>query len=216
MTSSPNPAGRPRQSQGQGSEVRQRLLDAARDQFARRPYAKVSTRELAAAAQSNIGMIRYYFGSKAGLFEAMFAELFHPLMRQFSEQLMGRDGVSIEGIIRAYYEVMGRHPDLPRLVQQVMSLGSDDQQRQILTRAMFQSDQMAALDRALARPGLLRPGVDPQLAKISLMGVLVFPFLIPQGIKQYNGIELTPPFLRRLARHQAAMLQHGLLAENAQ
>ncbi len=55
-------------------DARQRLLLAALRLFAEQGFAKTSTREIAAAAQVNVGAISYYFGDKQGLYRAVFTE----------------------------------------------------------------------------------------------------------------------------------------------
>ncbi len=53
----------------------ERLLDAAGPLFADRPYDAVSTREIANKAKVNLSAISYHFGSKEGLYEAVFKKL---------------------------------------------------------------------------------------------------------------------------------------------
>ena len=57
-----------------GLEARQTLLLAALKLFSEKGFAKTSTRAIAQAASANIGAISYYFGDKAGLYRAVFAE----------------------------------------------------------------------------------------------------------------------------------------------
>jgi len=47
---------------------KERLLEVAQQLFSEKSYEEVSTRELAEAAEVNLGAIQYYFGSKAKLF----------------------------------------------------------------------------------------------------------------------------------------------------
>lgn len=63
-----------RASRSDGAEARSRLLHAALALFAEKGFAKTSTREIAAAAGTNIASISYYFGDKAGLYAATFTE----------------------------------------------------------------------------------------------------------------------------------------------
>jgi AcrR family transcriptional regulator len=58
----------------EGIEARQRLLRSARKLFAEKGFTKTSTRAIALAAGANIGSISYYFGDKAGLYRAVFAD----------------------------------------------------------------------------------------------------------------------------------------------
>ena len=50
-------------------DVRDALLNAARDLFLRYGYRAVSSRQIAAAAGANSAMIAYYFGGKPGLYK---------------------------------------------------------------------------------------------------------------------------------------------------
>ena len=51
-------------------ETRGRILQAALELFARHGYEGASVRQIAAAAGVSLGMIRHYYGSKDGLYDA--------------------------------------------------------------------------------------------------------------------------------------------------
>ncbi len=68
------PADDGRKPRSDGEQSRERLLHSAIRLFAEQGYAKTSTRELAQAAGTNAAAIRYYFGDKAGLYRAAFAQ----------------------------------------------------------------------------------------------------------------------------------------------
>ena len=59
--------------------TRKRILDAAERLFAQHGGAAVSVRNVAAAADVNLAAIGYHFGSKDGLFEALFSRRAAPL-----------------------------------------------------------------------------------------------------------------------------------------
>lgn len=63
-----------KQTRSDGLAARQNLLACALKLFAEKGFAKTSTREIALAANANIGAISYYFGDKAGLYQAAFVE----------------------------------------------------------------------------------------------------------------------------------------------
>ncbi len=68
----PRTAPRRRRSRGRpkggaADDVREKLLSAARELFLKYGYRAVSSRQIAAAANANVAMIRYYFGGKPGL-----------------------------------------------------------------------------------------------------------------------------------------------------
>lgn len=58
-----------------GAQARQRLLRAALECFAAHGFNKTSTRQIAQAAGVNLAAINYYFGSKADLYRAVYAQL---------------------------------------------------------------------------------------------------------------------------------------------
>ena len=60
----------PSRAGARGEEMRNRLLEAAIDVFARHGYDGASTRMLARAAGANLQAIPYYFGGKEGLYLA--------------------------------------------------------------------------------------------------------------------------------------------------
>lgn len=58
------------------SDVSDRILHAARELFITKGYMSTSIRDIATAAGSNVAHIKYYFESKANLFEIIFDEAF--------------------------------------------------------------------------------------------------------------------------------------------
>lgn len=64
-----------RKPRSDGEQARERLLQAALRLFAEKGFAKTSIRDIGQAAGVNIASISYYFGDKAGLYRAVFAEM---------------------------------------------------------------------------------------------------------------------------------------------
>jgi TetR/AcrR family transcriptional regulator len=65
----------PDEAEGGDSSTRQRILQAAVEEFARGGFAAARIGSIARAARVNTQLIYYYFGSKAGLHEAAIAEM---------------------------------------------------------------------------------------------------------------------------------------------
>jgi AcrR family transcriptional regulator len=61
-------------------DPRAQLIAAATPLFARKGLHGVSVRELAKACGTNISMISYHFGGKAGLYEAVLREVFADML----------------------------------------------------------------------------------------------------------------------------------------
>ena len=80
------------------SDAKRRLFDAAVSLFARRGYAAVGVREIAAAAGANLSTISYYYGGKAGLLAAIIDETYSRYGRMLAEA--GDDSTPAEEHVR--------------------------------------------------------------------------------------------------------------------
>jgi AcrR family transcriptional regulator len=69
------------------ADAQTRLLDAAERLFAEHSYHGISLRTITAEADVNIAAANYYFGSKEGLFRAVFERRLEPMNRQRREML---------------------------------------------------------------------------------------------------------------------------------
>jgi AcrR family transcriptional regulator len=72
--------------------VTDRLIESAMACFLNDDYHKVSTRQIAAKADTNISMIRYYFGNKEGLYEEMIKQTLQPLIDVLDNKMLETDG----------------------------------------------------------------------------------------------------------------------------
>jgi AcrR family transcriptional regulator len=98
--------GRPRRAPSDG-DLRERILDAAEEQFAKLGYEAVTTRAVAQAAGATAAMIHYYFSTKRRLFDAVFARRAEVVnaerMAAFDDYLRAvGDDVTVEGAIAAF------------------------------------------------------------------------------------------------------------------
>ncbi len=95
-----------RRPRSDGAEARKHLLLSALRLFSQKGFADTSTREIAQAAGTNIASISYYFGDKAGLYRAVFAEPMgmpcDDIGRFLPEDLSLRQ--SMEGFIASFLE----------------------------------------------------------------------------------------------------------------
>ncbi|WP_255953187.1 TetR/AcrR family transcriptional regulator [Streptomyces odontomachi] len=77
----PRRRGRPSRSQvGQGPATRDRILEAARTEFAERGYEKASVRAIAKTAGVDSALVHHYFGTKEQVFEAAVEVAFVPAL----------------------------------------------------------------------------------------------------------------------------------------
>ena len=202
-------AGRPQKN----LDVRQLLIEHARDLFVVQPYDKVSTRLIAERAGVNIAMIRYYFGSKAGLFEAMLRETLRPMQLQMQRLVEESSHQNFLDLMRTYYKEMVKVPKFPRLLAQVMNMPPSEVQRELLEKVFHDVAKPAqdVIFEKLVEQGVLRKEMDPKLCRVSYISLMVFPFIAPPPLLAIHGIEINEEFLNRLIEHNIKLMTEGFI-----
>jgi len=74
-------------TQDETKDTKQRILDAAEEQFGRDGFAASSLRKITRQACANLAAVNYHFGSKEGLLDAVIARRIEPVNRLRQEQL---------------------------------------------------------------------------------------------------------------------------------
>ena len=202
-------AGRPQQP----TDVRELLLQHAKELFTVMDYDKVSTRLIAQKAQVDIGMIPYYFGSKGGLFETMLRETLAPMKEQIDHLLADSNHQNLTEVMRTYYREMIKVPHFPRLIMQVMQMPPSELQRQLIEKVILDVTKPVQdmMFQKLIQRGVVRPDADPQLCRVSYISLMVFPFIAPRALLAVHGIELNEEFLDRLIEHNIRLMEQGFL-----
>jgi AcrR family transcriptional regulator len=104
----------------QRDRTRSRIVDAAARCFAERGFHAASTREIAARARTNQGLITYHFRSKLELWKAAMNRIFERLRAPLATlgQARGTDDgrARARAAIRAYVRFVAAHPELFRLM----------------------------------------------------------------------------------------------------
>ncbi|MGX2953170.1 TetR/AcrR family transcriptional regulator [Shewanella sp. JL219SE-S6] len=219
-------AGRPKGHSG----ARDALIEAARSCFTLKGYERVSTRELARKAGVDAAMIRYYFGSKAGLFEAMVRDTIAPVLEAFKHYNAAQSHQSAsEGsanspepgfggpfeLMQVYYRAMAANPALPGLIIQVLNHREGSEAFDALASVF--SDMLSRSRlwiRQLGQDQGLNPNLDPTLARLSFVSLMVFPLIAPAHLMRDFGVELNETWLKQLAEHNAKVLHQGLLRQD--
>ncbi|MEZ9998988.1 TetR/AcrR family transcriptional regulator [Vibrio lentus] len=202
-------AGRPQQN----LDVRQLLIEHARDLFVVQSYDKVSTRLITDRAGVNIAMIRYYFGSKAGLFEAMLRETLRPMQLQMQRLVEESSHENFLDLMRTYYKEMVKVPKFPRLIAQVMNMPPSEVQRELLEKVFLDVAKPAqdVIFEKLVEQGILKQNMDPKLCRVSYISLMVFPFIAPPPLLAIHGIEINEEFLNRLIEHNIQLMTEGFI-----
>lgn len=192
--------------------VQQRLIDAAMACFLDDDYHRVTTRQIAAAADTNVSMIRYYFGSKEGLYEEMIRSTLQPLLDVLESSLL----TSTEGFtdyLRIYYHTMRENPRFPALILKVLALNQGPGKRfihQLLERGRQSGQEKIAL---LKQHGLVRAEIDADAVRIAFVSLAMMPMLIKPVFEEQMEREMDEAFLEQLANLNGHLLSAGLLPE---
>ena len=190
--------------------VQQRLIDAAMQCFLDDDYHSVTTRQIAAAADTNVSMIRYYFGNKEGLYEEMIRSMLQPLLDVLESSLLS----STEGFadyFRIYYRTMRENPKFPVLVLKVLALNQGPGKRfiqQLLERGRQRGREKIEL---LKQHGLVEPEIDADAVRISFVSLAMFPMLIKPVFEEQMEREMDEAFLEQLATLNGRLFSAGLL-----
>jgi AcrR family transcriptional regulator len=152
---------------GDAQATKQRLLEAAAQEFAAYGIAGGRVDRIAAAAESNKAQIYHYFGSKDGLFDAVFHELVVNTLRDVPidvEDLAGYAGRLFDG-----FEA---HPEIQRLATWYR-LERADSDEPIAIAVKANRDKVAAIAKA-QKAGKLSKHYSPAdlLALISHISAL--------------------------------------------
>ena len=174
------------------SDIRLRLVAAARARFLAHGVDGASLRDIARDAGTNIGMIYYYFPTKDDLLLAVLEERYAVLVEDFIVAL-GPDVPPAERIRRLYRRV-GRMSDEELVTLKLIAreaLGSTQRLKKVLER--FQRGHLPLVLRAFMEgmaDGTFDPSIPLGVLLMSAMSIGAFPQLIRRSL---GATPLLPP-----------------------
>lgn len=189
--------------------VHDRLLEAAKACFLADDYHAVSTRQIAERAKVNVSMIRYYFGSKEGLYEEMIRHTLGPLLDALDGEMMA----SLDGLtdyLRLYYRTMLTQPEFPKLILKVLALRHGPGRRfilQLLERGRARGSKRLA---ALKDKGMVVPDMDPDVLRMAFISLAMTPMLLKEIFEEQIERPIDENFLEELARLNGRLLAASL------
>jgi AcrR family transcriptional regulator len=134
--------------------TRQRLLDAATEEFAARGIAGARVDRIAETAQANKAQIYHYFGSKDGLFDAVFDRIVNATVTDTPI-----DPSDLPEYAGRLFDRYRRHPEIQRLATWYR-LERADGADPIQAIVASNSDKVKAIDQA-QRAGRLTTRFEP-------------------------------------------------------
>ena len=189
--------------------VRARLLKAALECFLADDYHDVTTRKIARKAGASVAMIRYYFGSKEGLYEEMFRETMGPLLDVLdSESFQSAEGFG--ELLRLYYETMTVHPAFPKLILRVLALGQGPGKRFIFRLIERGRSRGASRIAELKKKGQISASLTPDVIRMAFVSLAMTPMLLKEVFEQQWGHPMEADFMVELAEFNGRMFSAGL------
>jgi TetR/AcrR family transcriptional regulator len=208
--------GRPK-AEGQAEDVRARLIATSQQLFAQKGYGDVSLRDIARAANVTPAMVSYYFGDKAGLYEAVFTETLGTLLSRIKavadEARLLR--APLEKFLQVYFRTMIEQPWLPQLLLREVATRDTPLRKVFLDRFAGQATQvMPALIGREMMAGRIRSDMDERQLLLSLLGMMVFPILVEPLLGPLLGYKLNQSFADTRIDHIQKLFFEGARPQN--
>lgn len=189
------------------------LVEAGTQLFARHGYDGASVRAITQAAGANLGAVTYHFGSKRALYAAVLESRLGPLRDRIAEAALGPgDPVDrIEAALRAFFEHLRAHPEIPQLMLQETASGRTPPAPALrAVRGML--GIWSGLIEEGQRRGAVRKG-DPTLMSISIVSQPVHLTLVGRLMAATIAVDAEDPSTReRVIEHAVEFVRAGLSA----
>lgn len=191
--------------------VRTRLLKAALECFLFDDYHKVTTRLIADKANTNVAMIRYYFGNKEGLYEEMIKEKLGALLDVIDGQMLS-SAHGVAGFLRLYYQTMIEQPDFPKLILKVLALNQGPGRRFIQQLLVRGRTNGAKKIEELKDSGEINTSIDPDIVRMAFVSLAMTPMLLKEIFEEQMERKMDMTFIDKLAEFNGHLFTAGLLA----
>ena len=155
----------------------QKIKEAARNVFTKKGYSATRTRDIAEEAGINLALLNYYFRSKEKLFEQVMMERMQQLFGTIGPIMMTADTTletKIERIVSHYIDLLLENPDLPIFVLSEIRNESNLFSAKIPVAGLIEHSNFVAQLREK------RPDIHPFHFLMSILGMVVFPFVASQ------------------------------------
>lgn len=192
--------------------LRERLIQAALECFLADDYHQVSTRRIAECAGANVSMIRYYFGSKEGLYEEMIRATLGPLLDVLDGPLLASTA-GFADYLGLYYRTMAARPEFPRLILKVLALRRGPGRRfiqQLLERGRTRGARKVG---ELKAGGQIGAAFDPDILRLAFVSLAMTPLLLKDVFEEQMARPMDAAFLERLAAFNGQLFAAGLASD---
>ena len=185
-----------------GERTAERILDAAEALFAERGYAGATLRDVATAVGVRTPSLYNHFPSKESLYAAVLERGISPVLDVLTAvvEARGRSDRDVRQIVERTMKLVGRRPELPRLIQHETLSGGrhlTPMLREWIQRTFARAYEMVEASSAASR---WEPDQFPLLV-LAMYHVFVGYFAIAHVYRDLNGEDLlTEPALAKQTR----------------
>ena len=181
----------------------ERIKEAARIVFTKKGYAATKTRDIAEQAGLNLALLNYYFRSKEKLFEIIMREKVQQLFTFISPVITDTTTSleeKMESLIGKYIDMLLKDPGLPLFVLGEIQNNPEKFGKSVqLDTMVMKSDFMRQLVEK-------KPDVNPFQILVTLLGMLVFPF-ITKPVFKATGVLTEKTFTQLMEERKKLALQ---------
>jgi TetR/AcrR family transcriptional regulator len=190
--------------------TRNKLLTAARREFADRGLAGARVDDIAARAGVNKQLVYHYFGDKDALYLAVLEWVYEEIREQ--ERKLNLEGLPPEQAIRklvaSSFDHLAAHPDFIVLLNDENRGGAKHVRHSRKLEAMH-SPLVSMVSKILnqgVRAGTFRRGINPVHLYISIAGLSYFFFSNTPTLSAIFGKDLSSPAAKRARRRHVVDL----------
>jgi AcrR family transcriptional regulator len=179
--------------------------------FLRFGFRAVSSRQVAAAAGVNPAMIHYYFEGKEGLYRAMLESAIAPVVTRLEAMLGDPKSADLESLARTYMRVLAANPWIPGLlVREVFTPDGSFRQTFVRDFAGRYAPMLRTLVSREIAQGRMRADLDPSLTSVSLMSLVLFPFISLPITTRVLGVDASEAGIEKLVAHMLRVFRQGV------
>lgn len=159
--------------------VKNRIFEAAKDEFLKKGYDGARMQEIADKAEINKAMLHYYFGTKERLFQKVFADLFVEFIPKLLDLLQSKAPFLdiLKRFIEIQFDIIHKNPDLPLFLNYELARGN------VHLKKLFDKKnknsiylEFAELLQIEVKNKRIRP-IEPTQLIVNILALNVFPFI---------------------------------------
>jgi len=200
------------------------ILDVAEKVFSDQGYDGASTRSISGEAGVNMAMLNYYFGSKEGLFLAVFnrkINSFKDLLQDLGNDEHLSSWGKVETYVDMYAERVVNNNCFQKMLYQEMSMNKRTELSESLTRILMENvNEFHKILKEGVDNGEFNEDVDFEMVTATLYGTKNFIINAPQLTSMMLGYDildesnLEEKFKPRIKAYQKKLLRAYLVKEN--